>query len=106
MCQRVHADTHSNVDQQLLVEVKLALALLDFGEFSNIEERRFCAILRTQDVIERMTQALANQDLEHQAVIAAARDHLQSRLDRALASHFTECPVFSAPPSASSHPVL
>ena len=73
--------------QVLLVDAKLALALLDLGESTNIEERRFCAILKAEEVVGMMNQALLKLSGEHDGCIEKARDELQNRLDRALAAN-------------------
>ena len=83
MHQENEALTRAKTDQLLLADAKLANALWDFGEFTNNEECRFCAILKAQEVIKMIGQSLSHPGgIEHRSLFETVRDDLQTRMER------------------------
>ena len=77
-------DIRLSGDAFLLVDAELACALLALVESTNIEEHRFRAILKADQVVKTINQYLPTSRLEHtkRATIEKARDDLQVRLER------------------------
>ena len=71
-------------DQCLLGDAKLARALLELSEFTNAEELRYRAILKTQVVVEAMNRALSAESRGRRTLLETTRDELQAKLDRTL----------------------
>ena len=72
----------------LLIDARLAHALLDLDEFTHNEERRFCALLKADEVVKTMNRLLANLSLESErrGQVERERDALLLRLERAVDS--------------------
>jgi hypothetical protein len=70
----------------LLIDARLAHALLDLDEFTNNEERRFRALLKADEVVNTMNRSLASPSLERErrGQVERERDALLLRLERAV----------------------